>query len=166
MCRDDLVLLPKDLSKKLGGIGPLVLVYKISKFVHILDVKTMQPFEIDRAIYWQHCFRSVLGRDRMSEFVVLGIENMDNDFNSSRAAVKQKFRQVSVEIARSEDFGKNDRTFIVNTHLGEVLNFNDTVLGYDLLQSNLSELDEYQSKDLQFPDIVLVKKTFPKYRKR
>ena len=70
----------------------MVLVYKISKFVHILDVKTMQPFEIDRAIYWQHMFKAVLGRDRMSEFVVLGIENMDNDFNESRAAIKQRFR--------------------------------------------------------------------------
>lgn len=41
VCRDDLVILPQKLSKKLGGIGPMVLVYKISKFVHILDVKTM-----------------------------------------------------------------------------------------------------------------------------
>jgi nonsense-mediated mRNA decay protein 3 len=30
ICKDDLVLLPKALSKELGGIGPLVLVYKIS----------------------------------------------------------------------------------------------------------------------------------------
>lgn len=144
----------------------MVLVYKISQFVHILDVKTMQPFEIDRAIYWQHCFKAVLGRDRMQEFVVINIENMENDFNSSRAAIRQKFRQVAVEVARKEDFGVNDKTFIVNTHLGDILNFNDTVLGYDLLQSNLSEIDEFQERDLQIPDIVLVKKTFPKYRKR
>jgi len=30
VCRDDLVLLPKSVSKKYGGIGPMVLVYKIS----------------------------------------------------------------------------------------------------------------------------------------
>ena len=65
-----------------------------------------------------------------------------------------------------EDYGKNDQTFIVNTHLGEVLNFNDTVLGYDLLHANISEIDGYKEKDLQFPDIILVKKTYPKYRKR
>lgn len=166
VCRDDLVILPKELSKKLGGIGPLVLVYKISKSVHILDVKTMQPFEIDKATYWQHCFRAVLGRDRMSEFVVLNIENMDNDFNNSRAALKQKFRQVSVEIARKEDFGVNDKTFIVSTHLGDIINYNDTVLGYDLLHQNISDIDQYNEKELQVPDIVLVKKTYPKMRKR
>lgn len=78
-------------------------------------------------------FTAALGRDRLAEFIVLGIENIDNDFNSSRAALKQRFRQVQVEIARKEDFGVNDKTFVVNTHLGEILNFNDTVLAYDLL---------------------------------
>jgi len=102
----------------------------------------------------------------MSEFVVLGIENVDNDFNSSRAAIRQKFRQVQVEIARKEDFGVNDRTFIVNTHLGEILNFNDTVLAYDLQQCNISDLEEHQHVDAYLPDIVIVKKTFPKFRKR
>ena len=41
VCRDDLVILPKGLSQQLGGIGPLVLVYKISTFVHVVDVFTM-----------------------------------------------------------------------------------------------------------------------------
>jgi len=80
--------LPKPLSKKLGGIGPLVLVYKITKFVHIVDVKTMQTFELDIPAYWKTPFKAVLGRDRMSEFVVLNIENIDTDFNSSRAAMR------------------------------------------------------------------------------
>lgn len=102
----------------------------------------------------------------MSEFVVINIENIDNDFNSSRAAIKQKFRQVSVELARKEDFGVNDNTVIVNTHLGDILNFNDTVLGYDLTQASLSDIDKFNSKDLQLPDVVLVKKTYPKFRKR
>ena len=91
---------------------------------------------------------------------------MDNDFNSSRAAIRQKFRQVQVEIARKEDFGVNDKTFIVNTHLGEILNFNDTVLAYDLLKNQLSDLDDYSGVDQYLPDVILVKKTYPKFRKR
>ena len=47
ICKDDLVLLPKPLSRELGGIGPLVLVYKISNFVNIVDIKSMQTYEID-----------------------------------------------------------------------------------------------------------------------
>ncbi len=44
---------------------------------------------------------------------------------------------VQVEVARAADFGRNNKTFIVNTHLGEVLNYNDTVLAYDLDAINL-----------------------------
>lgn len=166
VCRDDLVILPKALSKLLGGIGPMVLVYKISKFVHIVDIRTMQTFELDEKCYWKHVFKATLSRDRLSEFIVINIENVDNDFNSSRAAIRQKFRQVQVEIARKEDFGVNDKTFIVNTHLGEILNFNDTVLAYDLLKNQLSDLDDYSGVDQYLPDVILVKKTYPKFRKR
>ena len=38
ICRDDLAILPRPLSKMMGGIGPMVLVYKISQFIHIVDI--------------------------------------------------------------------------------------------------------------------------------
>ena len=47
VCREDLVMLPKELARLLGGIGPLVIVYKISKFIHIVDINSMQTFEVD-----------------------------------------------------------------------------------------------------------------------
>lgn len=88
ICRDDLAILPKPLSKLLGGIGPMVLCYKISQFVHIVDIKTMRTYEIDKKMFWKHQFKAVLGRDRMTEYVVINIENMDNDLNHSRAAIR------------------------------------------------------------------------------
>jgi len=71
-----------------------------------------------------------------------------------------------VEVARKEDFGVNDKTFIVNTHLGEILNFNDTVLGYDIQQASKAEIDKFTLKCPNAPDIIIVRKTFPKLRKR
>ena len=71
-----------------------------------------------------------------------------------------------MEVMRKEDFGVNDKTFIVNTHLGNVLNFNDTVLAYDMTQNMLSDIDEFAAKDQQLPDVVIVKKTYPKFRNR
>jgi hypothetical protein len=50
---------------------------------------------------------------------------------------------VQVEIMRKEDFGVNDKTFIINTHLGSILNFNDTVLAYDLTRNNLEDLEDF-----------------------
>ena len=66
---------------------------------------------------------------------------------------------------RAEDFGVNDETFTVNTHLGEILNFNDTVLCYDLDAMNLADLEDFENKNNIIPDVVIVKKTYPKLRK-
>jgi len=92
VCRDDLAILPKPLSKLLGGIGPIVLVYKISQCIHVVDIKTMRTYEIDKKHFWKYRFGAACGRDRMTEYVVINIENMDNDLNHSRAAVRNKFR--------------------------------------------------------------------------
>jgi len=83
----------------------------------------------------------------------------------SRAAAKQGFKMVQVEVARKSDFGRNDRTFIINTHLGEILNYNDTVLAFDLDAINIHELEELENKRV-VPPVVIVKKTYPGFRKR
>ena len=165
VCKDDLVLLPQALSQELGGIGPLVLVFKISTAVHIVDVRTMQTHEIDEVTYWKHQFSALCGRDRLSEFLVLNVERADFEANVSKAAARQRFKMVQVEVARAADFGKNTRTFIVNTHLGEILNFNDTVLAYDLDAMNITELEELDRKK-PVPPVVIVRKTYPRFRRR
>jgi hypothetical protein len=47
-------------------------------------------------------------------------------------------------VARSKDLGKNDKTFIVNTHLGDILGYYDTVLAYDLDAMNIEELEDVE----------------------
>ena len=132
ICKDDLVILPKPLQKHLGGIGPVILVYKVTTSVHIVDVHTMRTHEIDTTNYWKYMFKALCGRERLTRFIVLNVEEVDFDVNTSRAAARQKFRMVRLEVARESEFGVVDRTFIVNTHLGEFINYNDTVWGYDL----------------------------------
>lgn len=63
-----------------------------------------------------------------------------------------------MQVARSSDFGKNDRLLMARTHLGHLLHAGDTVLGYDLLAAQLAdaELDKYQEKGLSLPDVILV----------
>ncbi len=89
-------------------------------------------------------FKALCSRERLTKFIVLNVEEVDFDFDTSRAAARQKFRMVRLEVARESEFGVSDRTFIVNTHLGEFINFNDTVWGYDLAQLNMQELDDYE----------------------
>mmetsp|Transcript_17295 Transcript_17295/g.16500 ORF Transcript_17295/g.16500 Transcript_17295/m.16500 type:complete len:104 (+) Transcript_17295:1153-1464(+) len=73
---------------------------------------------------------------------------------------------VQVELQRSADFGINDETFVVNTHLGEVLNYNDTVLCYDLEAITLTGIEDLEAKKKAVPQIVTVRKTFPKFRRK
>jgi NMD protein affecting ribosome stability and mRNA decay len=87
----------------------MILVYKITKSIHILDINTMRTFEIDQVSYWKNSFKQLLGRDTLTEFVVLDIESInDTNVNDSRAAIKQKFKHVKVEVARKSDLGQND----------------------------------------------------------
>ena len=77
---------------------------------------------------------------------------------------------VRLEVVRASEYGEDDKTFIVNTHLGNVVNYNDTVLGYDLNSLTLQELEDYENDSQlnkkELPDVVIVKKTYPKVRHR
>ncbi|CAI2387566.1 unnamed protein product [Moneuplotes crassus] len=166
VCKDDLVLLPKKLSRDLGGIGPLVLCYKISKSINIVDVVTMETSEIDSASYWKNPFSSLITRPQAIAYVVRNIDNADFDVNESRAAKRNKFKFAEVEVQRYSEVGVNDQTYFSYTHLGEMLTYDDTVLGYDLESANFSDeqRDLLENKKKQTPDVVLIRKGYPKTR--
>ena len=68
---------------------------------------------------------------------------------------------MDVEVARSSDLGLNQITFHIKSHLGHILKPGDLVLGYDLqsLIGNASEQDQVTDRT---PDVILVKKVYPK----
>ena len=102
-----------------------------------------------------------------------------------------KFLLADVEVARTKDLGVNDEQFTVRSHLGNILKPGDSVLGYDLSTANLN--DEYvnecqdvvgkgktsgkgkakaksgggvYNKKVELPDVVLVRKHYPKMRSK
>jgi len=120
-------------------------------------------------MYWKHKFGQLCAKDKLSEFVVIGITDEEDHINlsMSRAAARQKFHMVEVEVMRKYDLGRNDNTFLVKTHLGNHLKHNDTVLGYDIKALTAVGLDDVETLYKgQAPDIVIVKKHYPKFRKR
>lgn len=168
VCRDDLALLPPKLSTLLGGIGPLVLVYKVSQHIHIVDVMTMDTQSIDSVLYYQHMFQGFMTRKELTEFIVIDIDTPEFDPNESRLARRENFRCVQVELRRVSDIGKNENSYLVHTHLGEILNYNDSVLCYDLEQANINEevADRLRSMKKDAPDVVVVKKHYPRMRRK
>ena len=85
------------------------------------------------------------------------------------AVYSSKHRLVWVEIARTSDLGENDTQFSVLSHLGNVLKPGDSVLGYDLTTANINDdnVEEMQRKgSVSLPDIILVRKHYPRWRSK
>jgi len=72
-----------------------------------------------------------------------------------------KYALADVEVARESDLGTTDETFHCTTHLGNLLQTGDLVLGYDLITSVMPGYEEMVlafNSSFVMPDIVLVKK--------
>ncbi|KAG1683735.1 hypothetical protein DVH05_014213 [Phytophthora capsici] len=140
--------------------------------VHLLDPVTGQKAELATDRYWKLPFLPLATSSDMVEFVVLDVEPVDPselrhvgpDPASGRGR-KAKFVVADVEVARESDFGVNDTTFHVRTHLGGVLAAGDTVKGYDLSSAIFGSSQTYTLKE-ELPDVVLVRKVYPRENKQ
>lgn len=162
ICREDLVALPIKIAKSGGNIFPIVICYKIGTALFMLDTNTLQTTEISSAIYWRAPFPALADTRQLVEFIVMDIERT--------GVTKGKWALAEATVARASDLGVNDTTYFVRTHLGNILQPGDSVMGYMLTGTNFNNTDldaielahAYQSA---IPDVVLVKKHYPNRRK-
>ncbi|KAI9251565.1 NMD3 family-domain-containing protein [Sporodiniella umbellata] len=157
VCRDDLVCIPKKLAINFGNINRLLICTRISNSIHLLDVNTLATADVSTTQYYRQAFYPLASAKSMIEFYVLDVEPL--------GPVDGKRVLCDVHVARTTDFGRNDEQFITRSHLGALLNPGDTVMGYDLTRSNYNnaEFDQLNQSDL--PDIVLVRKSYPRKKK-
>ncbi|EEC72191.1 hypothetical protein OsI_05267 [Oryza sativa Indica Group] len=145
VCRDDLVFLPKEASRDLGGLGPIVLCVKVTNALALLDTSTLRVVHLGIKEYDRCRLEPALTSRQLVEYVVLDVDH------EPEPAAGVAYAQV----ARASDLGKNDTIFTVRTHLGHVLNAGHRALGDDLYGANVNNHD-VESHGL--PDAVLVKK--------
>ncbi|KAF0683506.1 Aste57867_24458 [Aphanomyces stellatus] len=157
ICKDDLVVLDKRMAQLCGS--SLVLVSRVTTQIHILDPLTARRAEIPSDRYWKNPFEALDSAASLVDFIVLDVELLE------RKAPLQQTNEIDqmaiVEVARVSDFGVNDTTFHVTTHLGRYLSAGDNVKGYDLGRCNFGTQQLYYLKD-DLPDIILVRRVFPK----
>ncbi|KAL6047271.1 ribosome-binding protein [Balamuthia mandrillaris] len=158
VCRDHLLCLPKKVAHAIGNISPLVLCYKVSNLMHVIDPNTLQVAELSAAAFWQQPFRPLASANQFTEYIVLDI----NPIGPTRG----KFVLAEAQVARSRDFGSNDIIFFARTHLGHLLKPGDTAAGFDLTSTNFNESDLLGMQGREFPDVILVRKTYPNRRKK
>lgn len=177
VCRDDVVVLPSSWSNNLGGLGPVVLCYKVSTSLHLIDPETLAMAEIQNERFWKSPFSSLGTPAQLVEFIVLNVEGGEPWLRKPQQAMEvdglkvspaffhrpgfAKFSLVDVEVAREKDLGENQTTFRVRSHLGHLLKAGDTVLGYDL-QTLIGNAEDSERFTERTPDVILVKKVYPK----
>jgi len=162
ICKDDLVALPLKLAKQIGNISPLTLCYRVGTSINLIDPNTLQTTDVSTPIYWRSPFASLADVQELVEFVVMDIEPV--------GPPKGRFLLAEATVARASDLGVNDTTYFVRTHLGAVLHAGDSVMGYHLTGTNFNNpqfeaLEDNSAYASQIPDVVLVKKHYPRKKK-
>lgn len=181
LCRDDLIMVHKSAKGMLSG--RLCLVTKVSSVVHLVDASPKRSSLMDGAVadispetYYksggEKVYHFVSSSSRTIRYVVLDVELCQEDqqgvggddakYKGPHSKV-EKLALADVEVARESDFGVNNETFRCVTHLGNLLDVGDVVLGYDLATAVLSGGADWSigrsfNASFSMPDVVLVKK--------
>ncbi|ORY02067.1 nonsense-mediated mRNA decay protein [Clohesyomyces aquaticus] len=161
ICKDDLVVLPVSMAKKISNISPMTLCHRIGTSINLIDPTTLQTADVSTDIYWRSPFRPLADIQDLVEFIVLDIEPLGTS--------KGRFFLAEATVARASDLGNNDQTYYTRTHLGGILHVGDSVMGYCLTGTNFNnplfdalEESKFASK---IPDVVLVKKHYARKKK-
>eukprot|EP00456_Euglypha_rotunda_P079185 TRINITY_DN7599_c0_g1_i15.p1 TRINITY_DN7599_c0_g1~~TRINITY_DN7599_c0_g1_i15.p1 ORF type:complete len:578 (-),score=70.43 TRINITY_DN7599_c0_g1_i15:27-1760(-) len=180
ICKDDVVCLSPQIADQFGGVSPLMLCYKITSLIHLVDPTSLKLIDIPAGTFFRYPFSSLFIASQLVEFIVLDVEQAESEvvrtgrsvealdrnpmhIQNKQTKTNEKLTLAEVEVAKKADFGQNDTTYRVLTHLGHLLKSGDTVLGYDLSHANLTDeaLKSIKSKHLRkFPEILLVKKYY------
>lgn len=162
ICKDDLVAIPLKLAKQLGNISPLTICHKVGTAVSLLDPNTLQISDVSTPIYWRAPFSSLADVRELAEFIVMDIESL--------GVSKGRYLLAEATIRRASDLGSNDTEYTVRTHLGAILHPGDSVMGYHLTRTQFNNpefeaIEQSKNYSGQIPDVVLVKKVYPRHKK-
>jgi nonsense-mediated mRNA decay protein 3 len=103
--KEDLIVIDKELSKELGGIGPVLLCHKMSSRIHLIDPLTFNTYDYDASSYWRYEFKSYVDRKVLEEFMIINVEE-EIDYG-------KKYANMSV-ITASNDVEMNESDSKVN----------------------------------------------------
>lgn len=145
---------------------PLTICSRVGNSIHLLDPMTLQQTDVTSPVYWRQPFESLATVTDLVEFVVLDVEPSGPVRGKYVLADAQVTRSSSNAKQQEEDGMGDDGTYHTRTHLGGILQPGDTVLGYHLTKSNFNNA-AFEGLDAgRIPDVILVRKTYPRSRKK
>ncbi len=121
--------------------------------------------EIDNEKFWKYPFKAIRSIKAMTEFTILDTSPMAIPTGGGHPIrTSRKTRLADMEVVRNADFGVNDTRLQTICHLGTLLHVGDSALGYDLTSAvfNDNDLEPLQQAGITLPDVILVKKQYPR----
>ena len=172
ICKGDLVLLPKSGNFQLPVGGQRwALVGAVGGTIRLIDPTSAQQFEVSSESYWRNPFTLLASKSSLSTFIVLDVEVGEESQTTPAKEAKENNNKAAhpgahggnahwvhadATIARERDFGTNDVTHFVRTHLGGLIDAGDEAVGYDV--EGMTGLDEEEEADAPQGVILLEKK--------
>lgn len=167
ICKEDIVCLPLATSKALGNIGRLCICTRVTHNIYLINPFNLKTAELNATIYFRQPFTSITNSKRLTEYMIMNVEQLDKTVVDKSAESDSendgKYSLADVWVVRSSELGSSESEIHCKTHLGHLLSPGDSVLGFDLANSNLNnaELDDYQQiQGDRLPDVILLKKCY------
>jgi len=161
ICKDDVVCLPPKLSAAFGNIGQIIVCLRVTTAIHLINPNTLQLAEVSSMQYWKQPFSSISTSKQYQEYLVMQVDFVPQSEihrNSSTGAVSNKHVLADVWVCRANDMSADQ--IHCKSHLGHLLQPGDTVLGFDLNNSNVNSYELDKIAPERRPDVILVKKLY------
>lgn len=169
ICKDNIVCLPPKLAQSMGNISQICVCSRVTQTIHLIDPSTCQIAEISGTVFWRAAFNSICQPKQLVEFTVMDVEiifDKDKRHISGKGAESMKHVLADVWVVKSSELGMQDHQYHCKTHLGHLLSPGDTVLGFDLNNSNINDQYLERISADRRPDVILVKKVYGDKSKR
>lgn len=168
ICKDDIICLPLATSKALGNIGRLCICTRVTHNIYVINPFNLKSGELNATIYFRQPFNPVTNSKRLTEYMIMDVEQLDKKTVDKSAEPDAedggKYSLADVWLVKTSELGASDtREIHTKTHLGNLLSPGDSVLAFDLANSNLNnaELDDYQQVNGdRIPDVIIMKKHY------
>lgn len=171
LCKHNIVCLPLPLARQLGNIGQICIVDRVTQVIHLLNPSTKKISELRSEVFWKYPFRALCNPNELAEYIVMNIEIVGADQSIKMKAVSKKEASVArhqgvgsnkhaladVWVVRANEMGMGEEIHC-RSHLGYLLKPGDSVLGFDVRNSNVNDPNLEQMNSDLVPDVVLVKK--------
>ncbi|KAG1658197.1 60S ribosomal export protein NMD3 [Nymphon striatum] len=169
ICKDNVVCLPSALSRQLGNISQICICYGVSNSIRLINPANCQVAELAGQQFWRNPCASLCGPKQLTEYIVMDIEiirDKERQTFTGQGRISDKHIPANVWVVRASELGMTEDHIHCRTHIGHLLKPGDSVLGFDIANSNVNDWNLQAMKADNLPDVIIVKKVYGDRTKR